>query len=183
MRRLAQRILIAVVLFSSAVVGLLIVQGRSVRVESTGPKPSAADLAMKDVQLQEEGSSGRWQLRADHAAVFEAEGRTALKNITVRVQDRESSWTIVGEEGDFFKDSRNLEIRRNVVMISQDGVRLETDVLRWHDAERRLWTDVPVRIVRPGAIINGRALEVHIDQSATRVEGRVRAVFGRSQGA
>jgi LPS export ABC transporter protein LptC len=183
MQRLAKRVLIAVALFSLIVTGLLVVRGRSGRVESPEPQPSAADLAMKDVQLQEEGASGnRWQLRADHVAVFEAEGRTALRNVTIRVQDREGSWTIVGEEGDFFKESRNLEIRRNVVMISQDGMRLETAVLRWQDAERRLWTDAPVRIVRPGAVINGRALEVRLDQAATRVEGRVRATFGRGPG-
>jgi LPS export ABC transporter protein LptC len=183
MHRLARRILIAVVLFSLVVTGLLVARGRTVREESTGPQPSTADLAMRDVQLQEEdGQGGRWQLRADHAAVFEAEGRTALRNVTIRLQDRERSWTIVAEEGDFFKESRNLEIRRNVVLTSQDGLRLETTVLRWQDAERRLWTDVPVRIVRPGAVIDGLALDVRLRQATTRVEGRVRATFGRGQG-
>ena len=163
---------------------MLIARSRSMRVESSGPKPSNADLAMKDLQLREESSGGgRWQLRADQASVFDEEGRTALVKVTVNLHDRNTAWTIVGDEGDFFKESKNLELRRNVVMTSEDGLRLETTVLRWQDAERRLWTDAPVRIVREGAVIHGTALDVRVDQEATTVKGRVRAIFNGKEGA
>jgi LPS export ABC transporter protein LptC len=183
MHRLAQRILAVVAVFVLIVTGMLIARSRTARTESSGPQPSAADLAIKDVQLQEESSRGsRWQLRADQASVFEQEGRTALRKVTVLVHDRDTVWTIVGDEGDFFKESRNLEVRRNVVLTSQDGLRLETTVLRWTDNKRLLWTDVPVRITRAGAVIDGSALDVHIDQEATTVKGRVRATFTEGQG-
>lgn len=183
MHRLAHRILVTVALFALVVAIMLVAKSRTVRVEAEGPRPSAADLAMKDVELQEESSGGgHWQLRADHASVFDQEGRTALQNVTVRVHDRDTSWTIVGEEGDFFKESKNLEIRRNVVMTSNDGLRLETTILRWQDAERRLWTDRPVRIFREGTVVDGSALDVRLDQEATTVNGRVRATFLGSRG-
>jgi LPS export ABC transporter protein LptC len=183
MQRLARRILLVVAVFTLVVTGMLIVRSRALRVESTGPQPSSADLAMKDVQLREESAGGgRWQLRADQASVFDEEGRTALLKVTVNLQDRDMAWTIVGEEGDFFKETKNLELRRNVVMTNQDGLRLETTVLRWQDAERRLWTDAPVRIVRQGAIIHGTALDVRVDEEATTVKGRVRAIFSGTDG-
>lgn len=178
MHRLARPVLVVIAAFVLVVAGILVTRSRAVRVESVGPQPSTADLAMKDVELQEESSDGsRWQLRADQASVFDREGRTALWRVTVRVQDRDTAWTIVGEEGDFFKESKNLEIRRNVVMTSQDGLRLETAVLRWQDSERRLWTDAPVRIFREGVVIDGTAFDVRVDQEATTVKGPVRAVF------
>jgi LPS export ABC transporter protein LptC len=183
MQRLARRLLVVVTVFVLVVVGILIARSRAIRVEPAGPQPSIADLAMKDVQLQEESADGgRWQLRADRASVFDQEGRTALRNVTVQVHDRDTAWTIVGEEGDFFKASRNLEVRRNVVMTSGDGLRLETTVLRWQQSERRLWTDAPVRIVREGVVIDGTAFDVRVDQAATTVKGRVRAVFTRGSG-
>jgi LPS export ABC transporter protein LptC len=176
MQRLASRILIVVTVFVLVVAGMLIARTRTVRVESVGASPSKADLSIKEVQLEEDSGGVRWQLKADQALVFEAEGRTSLRRIDLKVHERDRSWTVVGEEGDLDRD-KNLEIRRNVVLTSDDGLRLETSVLRWHGADRRLWTDAPVRILRSGAVIEGRALEVKMADEATTITGPVHAVF------
>jgi LPS export ABC transporter protein LptC len=177
--RLAHRILIAVALFVLAVAGMLVIRGRSVRTETATVAPSSADLAIKEVRLQEESPGSRWQLVADEASVFEQEGRTALKNITVSVRDRERSWTIVGQEGDLYKETQNFEIRDHVVVTSDDGLRLETSVLRWQNKARRLWTDAPVRITREGTLVVGRGLDVQMADEVTTVGGPVRATFAR----
>lgn len=180
MHRLATRILLGVVLFVVVVVALLMARSRSASREVVGPPPSAADLSIHRVELQEETAGGpRWRLQADQAHVFEQEGRTALRRLTVHVQHQGRAWTIVGEEGDFFSTSRDFEIRRNVVLTADDGLRLETSVLRWHGAERRLWTDVPVRLTRPGSVVHGTGLVVRIDDEATTVQGPVTARFVR----
>jgi hypothetical protein len=88
----------------------------------------------------------------------------------------------VGEEGDLERETKNLEVRRNVVLTSDDGLRLETTVLRWHGGDRRLWTDVPVRIIREGAVIDGTALDVKMAEQATAIQGRVHAVFEHRSG-
>jgi LPS export ABC transporter protein LptC len=178
--RLARRILAVVALFVLVVTGILVVRGRDVRTEAVGPRPSAADLSINEVDLREESAGGGfWQLTADQAAVFNEDGRTVLHNVTVQVKDGDRIWTIVGEEGDFFKETRNLELRRNVVVTSGDGMRLETSVLRWQEGERRLWTDAPVRIYRENTVIDGTALDVRMADESTTVQGRVRAVFRR----
>jgi LPS export ABC transporter protein LptC len=182
--RLAHRILVVVALFVLVVAGILIARGRAVRTEAIGPKPSAADLSINEVALREESASGaHWELTADQASVFDREGRTVLHKVTVRVMDGTRVWTIVGDEGDFFKGTRNLELRRNVVLTSADGMRLETSVLRWQEAERRLWTDAPVRIYRDNAVIDGTAMDVRMADESTTVQGRVRATFSRGSGS
>lgn len=178
MDRLARRILVIVALFVLAVAGMLVVRSRAMRTEALGPKPSAADLSIKEVQLHEESAHGdRWQLVADQANVFDQEGRTALRAVRLRVQDRERSWTITGDEGDYFKATNDFEVRRNVIMISDDGLKLETSVLRWKGGERRLWTDAPVRLTREGTVVDGTALDVLMAEETTTVKGRVRAIF------
>lgn len=183
MHRLASRILIVVAVFVAVVVGILVARSRAVRTEASGPRPTHADLTIKEVHLQEESTGrGRWALTADQAAVFEDQKRTALRNVRVRVEDRGRTWTITGEEGDLFNDSKNFEIRRNVVVTADDGLRLETTVLRWRAADRRLWTDAPVRIMREGTVVHGTALEVDMDEEATTVRGRVHAAFSGGGG-
>jgi LPS export ABC transporter protein LptC len=177
MRRLATQILVVVGVFVLVVAGVLISRTRTVRVESLGSGSSKADFRIKEVQLEEESGGVRWQLKAEQALVFESEGHTRLSKIDLKVKERTRSWAVVGEEGDLERDTKNLEVRRNVVLTSDDGLRLETTVLRWHGGERRLWTDAPVRIERSGVVIEGTALDVKMAEEATAVGGRVHAVF------
>lgn len=177
MHRLARGILAGVVLFILVVAGTLIAKSRSVRVESVGPSPARADLRMKEIQLAEESGSARWRLSAEQALIFDKEGRTALHGVTVDVDERDRSWNIVGDEGDLFEQAKKFEVRQNVVLKASDGLRLDTTILRWDGNRKRLWTDVPVKITRSGAVIHGTALEVYLDQQLTTVTGRVHAVF------
>lgn len=176
MQRLASRILIVVAVFVVVVAGILVARTRSARVESVGANPSKADLSIKEVQIEEDSGGVRWQLRADQALVFEAEGRTTLRRIDLKVYERDRSWNVVGEEGELDR-AKNLEIRRNVVLTSNDGLRLETTILRWHAGDRRIWSEAPVRITRSGAVIEGNTLDVKMADEATTLTGRVRAVF------
>ena len=176
-RRLAGLILVVVAVFVVAVAGTLVAKSRTARVEATGGATSSADLRIKEVELEEVSGGVRWRLRAEQALVFEPEGRTALRKIAVDVFERERSWTMVGEEGDLFHQTGNVEIRQNVVLTSSDGLRLETSVLQWQGAEQRLWTDAPVRLSRDGAVVSGTALDVRMRNDTTTVAGRVRATF------
>jgi LPS export ABC transporter protein LptC len=180
MHRLARGILVFVGLFVLLVAGTLFARSRSARVESIGPAPSSADLRIKEVQLEEQSEGVRWQLRADQALVFEKEGKTTLRNVAVDVKEQDRAWTIVGDEGDLFEASRNFEVRKNVVLTSSDGLRLETTVLRWQGDTKRLWTDVPVTLYKADAVIRGTALSMLLGQEQTEVAGRVRATFARS---
>lgn len=176
-QRLAAAILGMVALFVLLVAGTLIAKSRTASLESAGPATSSADLRIKDAQIEEESGGVRWRLKAEQALIFDAEGRTALRNISVDVFERDRSWTIVGEEGDLFQATRNLEIRNNVVLTSSDGVRLETSVLRWQNAEKRLWTDAPVRLSRGGAVADGTALDIRMADESTTLAGRVHTTF------
>src|SRR5438046_14020 len=106
--------------------------------------------------------------------MYDQEGRTNLRKPAVRVFERNRSWTIVGDEGDLYRDPRNVELRRNVVVISSEGMRLETSVLRWDADEQRLWTDAPVTITRDGSVVHGTGqdacrMEVYFDAKGDRI--------------
>src|SRR2546425_12806530 len=88
----------------------LVTKSRSVRTEASGPAPTAADLSIKDVELQEESAGGgHWRLLADQAQVFDQEGGAALCKVTVVVKEKEKNWAIVGAEGELFKETIDYE--------------------------------------------------------------------------
>ena len=182
MQRLARGILVFVVLFVVLVTGTLVVRSRGGRAESNDLALSNADLRIKEVQLEEQSDDVRWQLTAEQALVFEQEGKTVLRKVSVDVNEKGRSWSVVGDEGELFDASKNFEVRKNVVLTSSDGLRLETTVLRWNGPEKRLWTDVPVTIHKEGAVIHGTALNVLMgEDERTQVAGRVHAVFARRE--
>jgi LPS export ABC transporter protein LptC len=177
MRDLARGILAVVVVFVVAVTAVLVVRSRSARIEPSGPAPSTADLQIKEVDLEEEAKGVRWKLKAEQALMYEQAGQTQLRNLVAKIYQRERSWTIVGEEGQLERSTNNVEVRRNVVVTSNDGLRLETAVLRWEAATKRLWTDSPVLLTREGSTVRGSGLDVRMEDEATTISGPVRATF------
>jgi LPS export ABC transporter protein LptC len=177
MRNLARVILAVVVVFVVAVTVVLVVRSRSARVEPSGPAPSTADLQIKEVDLEEEAKGVRWRLKAEQALMFDKAGQTQLRKLVANIYQRERSWMIVGEEGDLDRSTNNVEVRHNVVVTSNDGLRLETTVLRWEAEAKRLWTDAPVTITRNGSVVRGSGLDVRMQDEATTISGPVRATF------
>ena len=177
MRNLARGILAIVVVFVVTMGVVLGVRSRSARVESTGPAPSNADLQIKEVDLEEEAKGVRWRLKAEQALMYEQEGQTQLRKLVANIYQRDRTWTVVGEEGQLDRATNNVEVRRNVVVTSSDGLRLETSVLRWQGEQQRLWTDAPVVISRDGSVIRGNGLELRLGDERTTVDGPVRATF------
>jgi LPS export ABC transporter protein LptC len=177
MRNVARVVLAVVVVFVAAVTTMLVVRSRTVSVESLGPAPSAAELQIKEVDLEEETRGVRWRLKAEQALMFDKAGQTLLRNLVANIYQTERAWTIVGEEGEFDRRTNSVEVRRNVVVTSTDGLRLETAVLRWDATQKRLWTDTPVTLSRHGSVVQGSGLDVRIEDEATTVTGPVRATF------
>ena len=189
MRKAPLIILTLVVVFLSVVVGVLIHRARTPRAIPTEPAATNADYRLKQVRLQETGRDGsRWQLDAEYSETFEEQNKTTMKKVTVKVDqpskgDQASrSWTVTGDEGDLNQETKNVELRGNVVLISSDGLRLETDRLRWDAEAQRAWTEDPVVIYRAGAVVRGTGFESKVAEEISSIKGRVRATFKKGTG-
>jgi LPS export ABC transporter protein LptC len=189
MRKAPFIILTLVVVFLSVVVGVLVHRARIPRALTSEPVASSADYRLKQVHLQEQGRDGsRWQLDAEYSETFEEQNKTTMKKVTVKVDqpskgDQGSrSWTVTGDEGDLNQETKNVELRGNVVLISSDGLRLETDRLRWDAEAQRAWTEDPVVIYRAGAVVRGTGFESKVAEEISSIKGRVRATFKKGTG-
>ena len=175
-QRISGFVLAAVALFALIVTGILFVKGRRAPEPEDTP-PSQADYRIREVRLQELGGASRWRLVADQAEVFQGQGKTLMRNVRITIEEPSRTWTVTGDEGDLIDATKDVEIRKNVVLVSSDGIRLETDTLRWEAKERRVWTTDPVTIFREGAIVRGRGLDAWMADERTQVKGRLRATF------
>jgi LPS export ABC transporter protein LptC len=185
MNRIAGGIALGVVLFITVVVGVLIVKGHRAPASREVAISSQADQALKEVHLQEDSKSGgyRWSLDAERAETLPDSGKTSLWKVTIGVQDSRQTWKVTSDEGDFIKDTKDVELRGNVVLTSSEGLRVETTVLRWNNAEGRAWTDQPVTLYKGSGVVKGFGLETRPSEEVTLIRGRVKATFGVSEGS
>lgn len=178
MHRLSFGILAVVFLFIGGMVGVLVVRSRAVRPDPPEVQPASADYRVKEVRIQEqEGGNVQWKLDAALAEVFQQQGKTTMRNVTVTIIEPDRTWTVTSEEGDLFDSTRNVVLRKNVALVASDGFRLETDSLHWLAKEKRVWTDDPVTVVRDGAVVKGKGLDASMGEERTTIKGRVRATF------
>jgi LPS export ABC transporter protein LptC len=189
MRKAPLIILSLVVVFLSVVVGVLVHRARTPRAIPTEPAATNADYRLKQVRLQETSRDGsRWQLDAEYSETFEERNTTSMKKVTIKVDQTAKSatsarsWTVTGDEGDLNQETKNVELRGNVVLISSDGLRLETDRLRWDAEAQRAWTEDPVVIYRAGAVVRGTGFESKVAEEISSIKGRVRATFKKGTG-
>lgn len=181
MHKLAAGISIGVVLFVLILTGVVIVRGRTAQRAPAELPPTRADYRITEIHLQEERNEKvHWKLDADQAEIFEKEGKTILRQVTLTIQEPDRTWKVSGEEGDLLDATKDVAIRKNVVLVSSDGTRLETDHLRWQAKEKRVWTDAPVTLSGKGATITGTGLETWLEEERTAVRGPVRAIFART---
>lgn len=181
-QRLSRILFVCVALFVVVVVGVLVLRGRGGQSVPSEAPQTRADYRIKEVQLQEEMKDGvTWQLEADQAEAYEKAGKTLLRKVRIRIQEPDRSWIVTGDEGEMTQESKDVELRGNVILISSDGLRLETARLRWDANAQRAWTDDPVTLHQKGAVVQGKGLDARVGERNTEIKGRIRATFGVSK--
>ena len=183
MDKLAAGITLGVIVFVAVVVAVLVARGHRAPPPPEEIASSQADQEIKEIHIQEDGKLGayRWSLDAERAESFPGTGKTLLRRVTIGVEEPTRRWKVTSDEGDLIQETRDVELRGNVVLVSSEGLRVETTVLRWANADGRAWTEQPVTIYRSGGVVRGSGLEARPSQEITLVHGRVSATFDREK--
>jgi len=183
MQRAAAGILLGVVLFVTLVVGVLIVKGHRTAAPPSDVVPAQSDQQIKEIHLQEEAKGGyRWTLDAEQADSYDIAGKTLLRKVAIGIEEPGRKWQVTSDEGELAQQTRNLELRGHVVLVSSDGLKIETSSLHWSGADGRAWTDEPVTLYRSGAVVEGSGLDARPAEEVTSIRGRVRATFAGVNG-
>jgi LPS export ABC transporter protein LptC len=183
MDRAAAGITLGVIFFVTVVIGVLIVKGHRASAPREEIASTQADQEIREIHIQEDAKGGgyRWRLDAERAETFPGTGKTLLRKVTIGVEEPGRRWKVTSDEGDLVQDTRDVELRGNVVLVSSEGLRVETTVLKWLNAEGKVWTEQPVTIYRSGGVVKGTGLDAMPSQEIAFVRGRVTATFSATK--
>lgn len=100
-------------------------------------------------------------IKADYVVKYEKKDLTHAKGVHVDFFDKEGKHTSVmdADSGIIKEKGQELEALGNVVVISDEGVKLETQSLKWDPQKQKVVTEDFVKITKGGDVIYGYGLE------------------------
>lgn len=112
----------------------------------------AADQIMMDVQHTSTVDGVRSALlKADTAFVYEDSSMLKLKGVNLEMFDPNGvrNATVVSVAGDYNASVGAMVARGSVVLVTKEGLRIETEELHYDPGTHRVWSDVKTRLRYP----------------------------------
>jgi LPS export ABC transporter protein LptC len=121
-------------------------------------------------------------MRADTAFTYEDNTRTELRVVrtTFFTETGVKNGTLTSREGTYNSRAGNMEARGNVVVISDDGRRLETPHLRYDPQKNEISSDSAFVLTRPGERLSGIGFQTDPNLSRIRVDSAASARTSKS---
>lgn len=130
----------------------------SVRLLNSAVEPSLLFEGFHMVSTQQ--GEREWDFYARAAQVFERENMARAQDIKVDYWRKgKVTSTLTARRGFLRTDTRFIRAEKEVVMVSEEGAVLRTELLQWDNAKSRIYTDQPVTVEREGSILTGVGLE------------------------
>lgn len=131
------------------------------------PRQEGAPSQIVEGLVLRETESGRlaWKLEARRALRYE--GRpTELEEMQIRFYGQGDSVrsTLTAQGGTVDEETRELLARGNVVVVTSDGMRLESPELRWDPGIKKITTETEVKITDRDNVLYGQGItsDIHL---------------------
>lgn len=119
-----------------------------------------------------ESGESQWQVEGESANILA--DVVEINNIIARSHNDGIIMTLTADEGTFFKASKDIELRKNVIANTDEGTVLKTNRLRWLAETERIVTDDYVYIDRDNMSIFGKGAGATPKMEKVRLDKEIR---------
>ena len=135
------------------------------------------DLQVKDVLYTDVGDSGlKWEIRADTATYMKNEKLAVFDKVAAKVIMKDGmTFVMTGNKGRMNTETKDLDISGDVTIISNQGERFTTDVLKYSNAEQRIYTDSQVVMENAKMRIRGTGMSLSLNDRKVTLTSKVQA--------
>jgi len=126
------------------------------------PQGLVPDQIIEGFSLMEtENGKKQWVLTSPKASNYEKQKTVQIEGVKIdfyRVNEELYS-TLTADRGTVNTTSNDMVAQGHVLVVSRDGAKLETNLLRWDNARQKIMSDDSVRITRGKTVMTGIGLE------------------------
>ncbi len=115
-------------------------------------------------------------IKANYLAKYEKKDLTLAKVIQADFFDKDGKHTsiLTGDSGTIQEHRQYLEVQGNVLVVTDEGMKLETTSLRWDPKINKIVTDDFVKITKKNDIITGYGLESDSELKNIKIKKNVK---------
>jgi len=146
----------------------------------TDPLPkTTSDLMLQKARMVEmEGDKKKWELEADVAEYFTDKKFSLFKEVKVIFYDKEGNEIILtGKEGKVFTETKDIEIKKDVQIINNEGNKLNTESLFYNSKTKIANTSDPVKFEGNEFILTGNGARLDVETGKIAILNNVNSTF------
>jgi LPS export ABC transporter protein LptC len=135
------------------------------------------DLQVRDVLYTDVADTGmKWEIIADTAKYMKSENLAVFDNLKIKVITQDGkTFVMTGKSGRMNTETKNIEISGNVTIVSDQGDRLTTDILKYSGSEKRIYTDSPVVMENARMQVRGTGMTLSLNDQGLSLLSKVKA--------
>jgi Uncharacterized protein conserved in bacteria len=139
--------------------------------------PDHVDLQIKDFIYTEVGeANSKWEVKADNAKYIKKENLALFDRVKIKLTTAEGKvFTMTGDKGQMHTEKKDIQIKGNVVIVSDTGDKFSTEYLNFNDAEKKVYTAAPVTMENKRMKIKGTGLTLYIKTGVLNLSSLVKA--------
>ena len=143
-----------------------------------GSIPAGADLTISDIhQTSTRDGRKEWSLKAASARYLNAEKQVILTDLSMTFYlENQQDLQLTADSGILQTESKDVEIRGNVVVTSADAT-LTTEDLRYRHTQRILASRTPVKITGDAYRLTAERMRLDLNTNRAIFEGNVSGAF------
>lgn len=138
-----------------------------------GPSISTegADQRLEKIHFVEEKQGKKiWELEAKTIYQYQEQNLLLLEEVKVIYYAKDGrSFTLTGDKGKVYQDSKNMELSGNVLLISTDGYRLRTQSLSYHHSSKQAKTPDPIEFEGEQIRLTGKGMLIDMEEKTFKV--------------
>jgi len=147
------------------------------------PTPGATDVRIPDQEARDftltETSEGKknWTLWASYAAMYNDRNLVDARTIQIEFFDSKGkrNSTLTADQGLVDQRTNNLDAVGRVRIVTETGVHMETDSLRWMNNTQKIVSDAFVKVTRSQDVVTGYGFESDANLDHFHLKREVRA--------
>jgi LPS export ABC transporter protein LptC len=137
-------------------------------------------LKISDIKYSQDykDGGGKWELKAKEGHFFDNDQFMALKDVLLTLDSfNKTSYTIKGNEGDYFRKTGEIILKGEVLGRSATGYYIETSLLTYRQEDNEVETDEPIKIIGPFFQVKGDGLYIDLSKEKFMVKKNVYTTF------
>ena len=125
-----------------------------------------------------ENGEGKWELKAKEAHFLDKSQIVTLRDVFLKLDSlKKNTFTIKGNEGDYFRESGKIILKGDVIGRSANGYQIETSLLIYRQKDESVETDEPVKVIGPFFRVKGDGLHIDLKRKRFTVKNNVCTTF------